>query len=82
MTVERAKPSLPTELLIPQEVADIFRVEVDTLAKWRWKGIGPDFIKIGRMVRYRRECVEAILTGEQLLAQTEADAPKVEAGSV
>lgn len=50
-------------LLTPQEVADIFRVEVGTLAKWRWQKIGPEFIKIGRMVRYKRSSVEAIVTG-------------------
>jgi hypothetical protein len=53
----------PTDLLTPQEVAAIFRVEVQTLAKWRWQKIGPEFIKIGRMVRYRRESVEAIVAG-------------------
>lgn len=51
------------DLLTPQEVADIFRVEVGTLAKWRWQKIGPEFIKIGRMVRYRRESVDAIRAG-------------------
>lgn len=51
------------DLLTPQEVADIFRVEMNTLAKWRWKKIGPEYIKIGRMVRYRRESVEAIVQG-------------------
>ncbi|WP_426325722.1 helix-turn-helix domain-containing protein [Microbacterium sp. E-13] len=52
-----------TDLLTPQEVAEIFRVEVGTLAKWRWQKIGPDYIKIGRMVRYRREVIEAIVNG-------------------
>lgn len=53
------------DLLVPQEVADIFRVEVETLAKWRWKKIGPPHIKIGRMVRYPRAGVIAILEGGQ-----------------
>ena len=52
------------DLLTPQEVADIFRVEVGTLAKWRWQKIGPEFIKIGRMVRYRRDSVDAIVKGD------------------
>jgi hypothetical protein len=56
----------PSDLLTPQEVADIFRVEVGTLAKWRWQKIGPEFIKIGRMVRYRRESVDAILAGGEV----------------
>ena len=51
------------DLLTPQEVADIFRVEVGTLAKWRWQKIGPEYIKIGRMVRYRRDSVDAIRAG-------------------
>ena len=63
MTV--ADQSSTPDLLTPQEVADIFRVEVDTLAKWRWKKIGPKSIKIGRMVRYPRSEVDAILAGEQ-----------------
>ena len=53
-----------SDLLTPQEVADIFRVEVGTLAKWRWQKIGPEFIKIGRMVRYKRASVDAIVNGE------------------
>ena len=52
-----------SDLLTPQEVADIFRVEVGTLAKWRGEKIGPEFIKIGRMVRYRRDSVDAIRNG-------------------
>lgn len=48
-------------LLTPQEVADIFRVEVGTLAKWRWQKIGPEYIKIGRMVRYRRDSIDAFV---------------------
>ena len=38
--------------LTPTEVADLFTVSVDTLKKWRVKGEGPDFYKIGRVVRY------------------------------
>jgi hypothetical protein len=58
------QPSAP-DLLTPVEVAELFRVELDTLAKWRWKKIGPAFIKIGRMVRYPRAGVDAILAGEK-----------------
>lgn len=53
-----------SDLLTPQEVAAIFRVEVGTLAKWRWQKIGPEFIKIGRMVRYKRDSVDAIVKGD------------------
>ncbi len=57
------------DLLTPQEVADIFRVEVGTLAKWRWQKIGPEFIKIGRMVRYKRSAVEGIVAGDGQVRQ-------------
>lgn len=34
-------------------------VAVQTLQRWRWAGIGPRFIKVGRSVRYRLEDIEA-----------------------
>jgi len=41
-------------LLLPSEVADMLRIEVDTLEGWRTKGIGPRFLKFGRReIRYR-----------------------------
>lgn len=42
------------DLLTPAEVAEILRVTVDTLAKWRCQGFGPEFRKHGRPVFYRR----------------------------
>ncbi|HBK80660.1 MAG TPA: transcriptional regulator [Nitrospinae bacterium] len=44
--------------LTPTEVADLFTVSVDTLKKWRVKGEGPDFYKIGRVVRYDLSSVQ------------------------
>ncbi len=32
---------------------------VSTLQKWRVRGDGPPFVKVGRLVRYRPEDVEA-----------------------
>ena len=41
-------------LLLPFEVAEILRVEVETLEGWRSKGTGPRYLKIGkREIRYR-----------------------------
>ena len=39
-------------LLNQQEVADILKVSTKTLEYWRHKGIGPKFIKIGKLARY------------------------------
>jgi excisionase family DNA binding protein len=40
--------------LRPQEAADYLRSSVSTLAKARWTGRGPIFVRIGRAVRYRK----------------------------
>lgn len=42
------------KLLLPQEVAEMLRVEVETLEGWRSKGSGPRYLKFGkREIRYR-----------------------------
>ena len=43
------------ELLTPAEAAEILRISPATLPRWRWAGEGPDFVRIGRSIRYRRE---------------------------
>ena len=57
-TLERIASYLPKagtleKLLIPAEVGEILRIEIETLEAWRRKGIGPAFVKLGRDVRYR-----------------------------
>jgi hypothetical protein len=44
----------------PQDaLAKRWQVSPRTLERWRWTGIGPRFLKIGRRVRYRLEDIEA-----------------------
>jgi hypothetical protein len=33
-------------------------VPVGTLGQWRWQGVGPDYIKLGKHVRYSWPAVE------------------------
>ncbi len=33
----------------------------DTLPRWRWAGIGPAYLKVGRSIKYRRADLEAFL---------------------
>jgi len=40
------------KLLTEKEAGDLLGIEVKTLQYWRWKGGGPEFVKIGRLVRY------------------------------
>ena len=49
----------------PAEVADRLRVPVKTLAQWRYLGIGPRFLKVGRYVRYHWPEVEAWLAEQR-----------------
>lgn len=35
------------------EAATRLGVEASTLANWRWRGVGPAFLKVGGRVRYR-----------------------------
>ena len=46
-------------LLEPGQVSAYLGIPVGTLANWRYQGIGPAFIRVGRHVRYRTEDVAA-----------------------
>lgn len=48
-------------LLTPEELAEILRVEPCTLAGWRCRRIGPEYVKIGRLILYRPEGVDAYI---------------------
>jgi excisionase family DNA binding protein len=48
-------------LFSPEEVASYLGVPVKTLFQWRYKGVGPRGIRVGRHVRYRSDDVEAWL---------------------
>jgi hypothetical protein len=44
----------PDELVSPEVTATELRVKRETLAAWRTLGRGPNFVKVGRAVFYRR----------------------------
>jgi hypothetical protein len=47
--------------MAPPEVAEHLGIPLRTLGQWRYLGTGPQFLKIGRHVRYRWGDVEAWL---------------------
>jgi len=56
------------ELLSPKQVHTAYGFSAQTLANWRWMGMGPDYIKTtpgkaGR-VKYRRSAVEKWLDAQ------------------
>jgi len=52
--MERSRSGLAT----PREVSELTGVPVGTLGQWRWQGVGPDYIKLGKHVRYSWPAVE------------------------
>ena len=62
-TVEPKDP--PDPLWEPEEVADYFKVPLQTVYQWRSRGTGPKGIRVGRHTRYRRSDVEAWLTAQE-----------------
>jgi len=44
----------PDALLEEDEAAQFLRISVRTLQAWRLRSAGPPFVRLGRMIRYRR----------------------------
>ncbi|MFJ3617690.1 helix-turn-helix transcriptional regulator [Streptomyces iakyrus] len=56
------------QLLSPKQVHDEYGIALQTLANYRWQGIGPAYVKTnpsraGR-VKYRRSAIEAWLDAQ------------------
>ncbi|WP_417490345.1 helix-turn-helix transcriptional regulator [Maricaulis sp.] len=64
-------PQLPDPLLRERDAADYIGVSDYTLQKWRWRGNGPRFVRIGgphgRAIRYRKRDLDAYI-GQNLVA--------------
>jgi len=52
------------EWLSPVEVSNEIKIPVRTLYAWRHRGIGPEAVRLGRHLRYRREAVDTWITTE------------------
>jgi excisionase family DNA binding protein len=53
-------------LLTPVEAARILGVKRQTLSVWRLNGRGPRFVRVGRLIRYRRGTIEKWLEGNEV----------------
>jgi len=60
------------ELLKTHEAAEYLRLSPRTLEHWRETGSGPQFVKMGRIVRYAREALEAYLANSKYRSTAEA----------
>ena len=52
--------------LTTSEAAAYLGLATSTLNKWRCSGDGPEFVKLGRAVRYRPEDLDAFLAARRL----------------
>jgi predicted DNA-binding transcriptional regulator AlpA len=50
-----------TQWLTPDDLARMWQVSAGTIANWRTNKKGPDFVRIGGLVRYSPEAVKAWL---------------------
>ena len=54
------------QLLSEEELAEIFGCNPVTLMKWRKAGIGPKYLRLGKMIRYDWEDVRAFLDSSRV----------------
>ncbi len=66
-------------LLTTRQAAELLNLKESTLEQWRWQGKGPQFVKLGRCVRYRRADLEAFTEGNIFRSATEVQ-PHTEPG--
>jgi predicted DNA-binding transcriptional regulator AlpA len=50
-------------LMDQEEVSNMLGISMKTLEYWRWKKTGPQYVKIGRLARYRLSDVMAYIQG-------------------
>ncbi len=65
-TDQDTSPISARSALTTREAAAYLRLSTSTLNKWRCHGGGPEFLKLGRAIRYRREDLDAFLAARRL----------------
>lgn len=56
------------DLLTAQELAEYLKVPVDTVYDWKYRGVGPQPIRVGRWLRYRWSDVQTWLNEQEVPA--------------
>lgn len=54
-------PEAEVQWLTPDDLARMWQVSVGTIANWRTNKKGPEFVRIGGLVRYNPTAVQAWL---------------------
>lgn len=61
------------DLLTVKETAEMLKISVHTLNKWRTLRTGPNFVKVGRSVKYRRDSIEAWIKRKTVKTESTTD---------
>lgn len=60
-----SEPAAPeVQYLTPGDLAELLQISGGTIANWRTRKVGPEFIRIGGLVRYSPAAVEAWLAAQ------------------
>lgn len=59
------------DLLTEREAAEILRLKPTTLKKWRVKGRGPAFLRLGTAIRYPLSALQRFVDDAMVLPQGE-----------
>lgn len=70
MEDELMKDGCGNKLMDQSEVAEYLNISVKTLEYYRWKKVGPRYLKIGKLARYRKCDVIAYI---KALLEVQAD---------
>jgi predicted DNA-binding transcriptional regulator AlpA len=62
------------KLLSGAETAQILGVKPKTLETWRWRGIGPLFVRVGRLVKYSESDVLAWVAAQKRRSTSDSPA--------
>ena len=54
----REEAGMSSEWLSSEDLSNEFRIPLPSVRRWRYTGLGPPGVKLGRHVRYRREDVD------------------------
>jgi predicted site-specific integrase-resolvase len=46
------------QYLSPEQVAERYQLSPGTLKEWRYKGVGPKYVRLGKYVRYPATALE------------------------
>jgi excisionase family DNA binding protein len=66
MATKTIAAARPQPLAGSAEVAEVLGIPEKTLREWRSRGIGPEYLKVGRYVRYRWSAVNEWLATREV----------------